>query len=414
MAASLTAEIISVGTELLMGQIVDTNAAYLAARLPRLGIGCYRRQTVGDNKERLTETIITALNRSDIVFTIGGLGPTADDITKETVAEVLGDKMKFDASVARKIESYFERMGVPMAEINLKQALVPERGTALDNPNGTAPGAVFVSDSKKVVVLPGPPREFCPMVENQVIPYLLGYADCWGAIESRTLKITGKGESTVADEIKDLLESEEPTVAPYAKFGEVHLRISSASPTSRDAFAKIDDMEAKIRECLGDCVFGTDDDTLESVTVKALLDSGKTIATAESCTAGMVSAAIADVAGSSGTLLGGVVSYANEVKMNTLGVPKEVLDTVGAVSEECAKAMAEGVRKVTGADIGVSTTGIAGPGGGTDTKPVGLVYIGLATDEGTTVQRNVFNGGRNDVRRRTVQKALDAVRRFLK
>ena len=410
----MRAEIISVGTELLLGQIVDTNAAYLASKLPDLGISAYYRMTVGDNPKRLAEVIRLALSRSDIVFTIGGLGPTQDDLTKETVAAVLGDEMVFDAASARAMSAYFDKIGVTMTENNLKQAMVPKRGKVLENPNGTAPGAVFVTDSKIAIVLPGPPREFIPMVDNKVLPYLREYVDCWGVIKSKVLRVTGIGESIVEDRIKHLLSSDNPTIAPYAKFSEVHLRVTASNINERDAIDAVEKTCADLREILGDYIYGEDDATLAEVVVRQLIEKKLTLSTAESCTGGLISAAITDVPGASETLLGSVVSYSNDVKMNLLGVPKDIIENCGAVSPQCAAAMAEGVRKLIGTDIAVSSTGIAGPGGGSHEKPVGLVYIGLACAGKTEVEKFDFPGNRDDVRKRTVMRALDIIRRVLK
>lgn len=408
----MRAEIISVGTELLLGQIVDTNAAYLSNLLPEFGITLHYRVTVGDNESRLAEAIKLALSRADIVFTIGGLGPTQDDLTKETVAKVVGDEMVLDKECAKRLYAFFAGRGIEMPESNLKQAMVPRRGKVLANPLGTAPGAAFeTEDNKVVVVLPGPPREFVPMVTECVVPYLrerLG--EITDIISSRLLKIAGLGESYVEDKVKSLLGSLNPTLAPYAKPGEVHLRITAKAGTKAEAEVLIDEMDKRLMDILGDCIYGRDEETLERIVVEKLIGCKKTLATAESCTGGLISNRITDVPGSSEVFLMGVVSYSNEAKMKMLGVPEQLLNNHGAVSEEVARAMAEGVREVSGADFGVSVTGIAGPGGGTPQKPVGLVYIALSKDNGTVVQKHQFGGGRLDIKQRTSQTALDLLR----
>ena len=408
----MRAEIISVGTELLLGQIVDTDAAYLSRLLPEFGIDLHYRVTVGDNESRLADALKLALSRSDVVFTIGGLGPTQDDLTKETVAKVVGDEMVLDEECASHLRTFFAARGIEMPETNLKQAMVPQRGRALWNPLGTAPGAAFeTEDGKVVIVLPGPPREFTPMVDERVSPYLRErVGDLSGVIRSRALRLAGVGESTVEDKVKHLLSGANPTVAPYASPGEVHLRVTAKAANAAEADAMIDEMDAKLVSILGDQVFGRDGETLERVVVESLISRRLTLATAESCTGGLIANRITDVPGCSATFLLGVVSYSNEAKKGLLGVPEQLIEKHGAVSEEVARAMAEGVRKAAGAGLGLSTTGIAGPSGGTSTKPVGLVYMALSTDKGTVVQKHQFGGTRADVKLRASQAALDMLR----
>jgi len=408
------AEIISVGTELLLGQIVDTNAAYLSKILPEYGVDLHYRATVGDNESRLADALRFALKRSDIVFTIGGLGPTADDLTKETVAKVMGDEMMMHEESAALLRKFFAARGIEMPETNLKQALMPRRGRVLPNPMGTAPGAVFEGDGKAVILLPGPPREFIPMVNAQVVPYLKErVGEGAGIIRSRVLRIAGMGESTVAEMVSDLLEGSNPTVAPLASPGEVHLRITAKADTVADAVEMIDEMDRKITAILGEHIFGRDDETLEQIVVKKLIERGLTLALAESCTGGLIGNRITDVSGSSATLLAGIISYSNQAKKDILGVDEQLLDKYGAVSEQVAKAMAEGARKVTGADVALSVTGIAGPTGGTETKPVGLVYIALSSDNGTVAHEHRFSGSRFDIKLRSSQTALDMLRTYL-
>jgi len=409
------AEIVSVGTELLLGQIVDTNAAYLSKLLPEFGISLHYRVTVGDNRARLADALRLALGRANIVFTIGGLGPTQDDITKETVAEVVGDEMVMDEDAANRLRAFFAARGVEMPESNLKQAMIPRRGRVLPNPLGTAPGAAFeTEDGKVVVVLPGPPREFVPMVKERVAPYLRErVGEAAGVIRSRVLRIAGLGESSVEDRIKHLLAGTNPTVAPLASSGEIHLRITASAPSVDGAEALIDEMDHKLVSCLGNAVFGRDDETLEQVVVALLIQRKLTLGIAESCTGGLIANRITDVPGSSATLLAGVVGYSNKAKQSMLGVPEQLLIEHGAVSEQVAAAMAEGIRRVAQSDIGVSVTGIAGPTGGTPEKPVGLVYMALSSGEQTQVVRHQFSGGRVDIKLRTSQMALNMLRMFL-
>lgn len=410
----MQAEIISVGTELLLGQIVDTNAAYLSALLPEFGVTLRHRTTVGDNEARLIDTLKQALNRADIVFTIGGLGPTQDDITKETVAKVVGDEMKLDAGSVEMLKSFFAKRGIEMPPSNIKQAMIPTRGRILPNPMGTAPGAAFeTEDGKIVIVMPGPPREFIPMVNEQVAPYLREkIGKNFGLIRSRTLRVAGMGESSVEDKIKHFLSGTNPTVAPYAKTCEVHLRITAKAESEAEAVELIDGMDKKISDLLNGYIYGRNEDTLEKAVVELLIRRGLKLGLAESCTGGLIGNRITDVPGSSETLLSGVISYSNKAKKEILGVPEQLLIEHGAVSEQVARAMAEGIRKVSGSDIGVSVTGIAGPGGATPTKPVGLVYMAVSSDSGTIVQKHQFAGNRADVKLRASQAALFMLLRY--
>lgn len=408
----MQAEIVSVGTELLLGQIVDTNAVYLSQLLPELGIGLYYRWTVGDNPVRLADTLRGALDRSDIVFTIGGLGPTQDDLTKETAAEVAGDPMRLDEGVAKKLCDFFASRGYEMPESNMKQAMVPTNGIMIPNPNGTAPGAVFeLPGSKKIIVLPGPPKEFIPMVRDWVKPFI---AEIIGVdskvIRSRVLRLAGIGESLVEDRTRHLMVSENPTLAPYAKPGECHLRITANAANAGEAEVLIDKMDADVVSVLGDRVYGRDEQTLEEVVVNSLTERSMTLATAESCSGGLISNRITDVSGSSQVFLMGICSYSNESKISLLGVDRKLIEEYGAVSEQVACAMAEGVRKLSGADFGIAVTGIAGPTGGSDEKPVGLVYFGLADGDETFSKRMVLPGDRQNIKLWTSQNALDMIR----
>jgi nicotinamide-nucleotide amidase len=406
---TLRAEIVSVGTELLLGQIVDTNAARLGRALSELGIFVYRRTTVGDNHDRLLTALRAALVENDVVFTIGGLGPTMDDITRDTLAEAMGDTLQYDEKIADRLRAFFRSRGVPVLESNLRQAWVPTHGRALDNPNGTAPGLLFEKDGKIGIALPGPPNEFNPMLENHVIPYLRQKTG-GRTIRSRVLRVSGMGESMVEDRVKDLMTGENPTVAPYAKTGEVHLRVSALADDPETAEALIAPVVEEIRKRLGDHLYAFDDEPLEAAVVRLLTERGLTVAAAESCTGGLFSARLTDVPGSSKVFLGGAVAYSNAAKTDLVGVPADMIAAHGAVSPQVAEAMARGARERFGADFGVGITGIAGPDGGTPEKPVGLVYVALAGPNGVEVDKNRFIGIRQDVRARSAQRALTMLR----
>lgn len=410
----MTAEIISVGTEILLGQIVDTNAAYLARTLARLGIGVYEKSVVGDNAGRIGDVIRLALSRADAVIMSGGLGPTKDDLTKETAADILGVRLVNDEESERRLRDFFEKRDIPLPPTNLKQALVFEGGTVFENDFGTAPGVAIEKDGKIVVCLPGPPGELEPMVEQSLIPYLdKTMGPKHPILVSRVLKVVGMGESSAAEKISDLLDQSNPTVAPYAKTGEVHLRVTARADSEDEANAMIDPVDREITARLGNCVFGRDDETLEGIVVERVRKLGWTLAGAESCTAGMVSARIANVPGCSDVFMGAATTYSNEAKTGLLGVSKETLESVGAVSEETAREMAAGAREAYHADVAYSITGVAGPGGGTEEKPVGLVYIGLQTPHATRVERRLFMGNRAAIRQGATQVALDLLRTTL-
>lgn len=408
----MRAEIISVGTELLLGQIIDTNAAYLSQELAGLGIGLYRRSTVGDNPQRLRQAIEEALDRSELVITSGGLGPTDDDLTKEIVAQVIGLPLVLHQPSLDSIRNYFARMGRKMTENNYKQALIPEGGKVLPNPHGTAPGIAVKAKGKLVVCLPGPPRELKPMFCNHVLPLLQGESK--GVILSRVLRICGLGESMVAEELSDLLARQtNPTIAPLASEGEVKLRLTTRTNSVEEAVRLLDEMEAKVRERLGIAIFGVDQETLEHVVVRLLTQRQETLAVAESCTGGLLASRITDVPGASEVLDRGLVTYSNRAKEELLGIPAEVISQKGPVSPEVARLMARGVKEKPGTDWGIGITGIAGPGGGTKEKPVGLVYLALEGPEVSIVQKLRWNGDRILIKRRTTQAALDLLRREL-
>jgi nicotinamide-nucleotide amidase len=407
----MRADIVSVGTELLLGQIVDTNAAYLAKQLSELGITLHRRSTVGDNMDRLMRALNEALEGADVVLTIGGLGPTMDDITRDGLAAAFGDPLQMDSAIADRLRAFFRLRGVAFTESNLRQAMVPVRGRALDNPHGTAPGLLFEGENGKIgIALPGPPNEFIPMVENHVIPYLKAKTGGVGVIKSLVLRVAGMGESLVEDKVKDLMLDANPSVAPYAKVGEVHLRVTAMADTAEQAMALIEERAALVRARLGDAVYGTNDEALEHAVVALLARAGATVSTAESCTGGLVAGRITEVPGSSDIFPGGVVVYSNEAKTDLVGVPAELIQRVGAVSPEVAQSLAEGVRKRFSSSYGIGITGIAGPGGGSAEKPVGLVYIAVADENGCQVEKANYIGSRAIVRLRAGQTALNMLR----
>jgi len=406
----LRAEVVSVGTELLLGQIVDTNAAYLARALSEVGISLYRRSTVGDNMKRLLAALKQALNDADIVLTIGGLGPTMDDITRDGLAAALGDTLYQDEEIAERLRQFFLSRNMPLLESNLRQAMVPTHGRALENPNGTAPGLLFEKDGKIGIALPGPPNEFIPMVDNLVIPYLRAKTGNVGTIRSRVLRVAGVGESLVEDKVKDLMLDANPTVAPYAKVGEVHLRVTAKADTAEHAEALIAERAALVRARLGNAIYGENDETLEYAVVTLLKARGQTVSTAESCTGGLVAQRITDVSGCSAVFIGGVVAYSNAAKTDLVAVPADMIARVGAVSPEVAQALAEGARRRFGTDYGIGVTGIAGPDGGTPEKPVGLVYLAVAYPGGCDVDRVNCIGSRSIVRHRASQTVLNMLR----
>lgn len=407
----MTAEIICVGTEILLGNIVNTNAAYLSERLASLGISVFFETTVGDNEERLESVIRQGLSRSDILILSGGLGPTKDDLTKEIATKACGQKLVEDQEALRRIEEYFKETGRIMTENNLKQAMVPEDCTVLYNENGTAPGMVIhEKEGKKVILLPGPPSELLPMFHDQVEPILKELSK--DVLYSDVVKIDCMGESQVATEIEDMIEKQgNPTIAPYAKLGEVHLRITAKAKTQEEAQKLVAPVTKELYQRFGSKIYTTkEDETLEDVVVDMLSSYHYTIAAAESCTAGMFTARLVNVAGASDVLNESFITYANEAKMKYLGVKEETLNTVGAVSEDTARQMAEGVAKRAGSNVGVGITGLAGPGGETPEKKAGLVYIGVSINGKTKVKKYQFNGNRQKVRQSAVCRAMTMVR----
>lgn len=404
----MIAEILCVGTELLMGQILNSDAQYLARRLSEAGVTLHHQTTVGDNPGRLLEAIETALSRADIVITTGGLGPTADDITKELSAQALGLAMEHNQQAEETLRAWFARGKFQMTENNLRQASFAQGATILRNDFGTAPGCIVEKDGKAIINLPGPPRELMPMFDTGVFPYL--QARSGAMIVSRYLRIFGMGESTVESKVSDLMEtSVKPTIAPYCSLGEVQLRLTVRCAHANEAPALLNPLEAEIRRRLGDVIYAVTDDphhTMEQSVAACLLAKGLTVATAESCTGGMIASKLVGVPGISAALLEGHVTYANEAKERVLGVRHETLAQYGAVSAETAREMAEGLRTRSGADLCIATTGIAGPDGGTPDKPVGLVWLGLSTKEGTETRKLQLTGDRERIRTLATLNAL--------
>lgn len=393
----MIAEIICIGTEILLGDIVNTNAAFLSKELASLGIDMYHQSVVGDNAERLKESLELALTRSDVVLTTGGLGPTYDDLTKKTIADFFGVELVLHEPSVKKMEELFKRREWPMTPNNMLQALVPEGSRVFLNDNGLAPGVAVEKNGKTVIMMPGPPSEMRPMFSERISPYL--QQQTGGVIRSKTLYIFGMGESSVEDTLRDLMTtSTNPTVAPYAKQGEVEVRVSAKAASEQEALALIDPVVAQIRQTLGNVVYGVDVGSMQSALVLALKEKGLVAATAESCTGGLVSAAITGIPGASGVFAGGVCTYTNELKAQLLGVNEQTLKEKGAVSPETAKQMAQGVRRISGADIGVGITGIAGPDGGSAEKPVGLVYIAVSSDKHSDVKRLLLSRGHKNER----------------
>ncbi|KJU71648.1 competence/damage-inducible protein A [Clostridium baratii] len=405
-------EILSVGTEILLGDILNTNSRYLSRELANLGIDVYYHQVVGDNRERILNTLKEAFSRSDIIITTGGLGPTKDDMTKELVAEFLGMDMYLHEKSLKKIEDYFKKMGRIPVKSNEKQAYFPKEAIILENNNGTAPGAIFEKDGKAIIVLPGPPKEMEPMFNESVRKYLeslTGYT-----IVSEVLRVFGIGESEAENKLQDLIDNgKNPTIAPYAKEGEVTFRITAKGKDEEEARKLIKPLKEEVYNRLGNLIYNTGDVSIQETVGEMLVNKNMTIGVSESCTGGLVSAKLIEYAGISSVFLEGAVTYSNEAKMRTLNVKKDTLEKFGAVSEETAREMAEGIAKRCGSRIGVSTTGIAGPGGGTEEKPVGLVYIGVCIDGVTKVERHVFSGNRSAVRNKASMTALNIVRKSL-
>lgn len=408
----MTVEVISVGTELLMGSIVNTNAQFLAEQCALLGLSMYNQTVVGDNKERLSDAINTGLGRADIVILTGGLGPTEDDLTKETCAQVMGFSLAEDSHTKDRIREYFKNsIYKDIPDNNWKQAIVPEGAIVLDNDNGTAPGLILEKGEKRAILLPGPPNELIPLFNGKVKPYLQKLRP--ELIVSQMVKICGVGESQVEDRLLDLIDKQiNPTIATYAKTGEVHVRVTASAPTKEIADKLIKPVVKEIKKRMGTAVYSTrEEETLEMAVVRLLKKHELTVATAESCTGGLVAGRIVNVPGSSEVFREGFVTYSNKAKRRHLDVSKSTIKKYGAVSKETAREMAVGGAFATDSDLCVAITGLAGPDGGTEEKPVGLVYMACCMGDKVTVEKYQFKGNRNKIREQSVVKALDLVRR---
>ena len=411
----MVAELIAVGTELLLGNIANTDAQFLSEKLSGLGITVHHHTVVGDNPQRLAQALETARGRADIIITTGGLGPTYDDLTKQTICRTFGRELELHEDILEEIRTWFRnKLGREMPENNVQQALLPVGCVVFDNPVGTAPGCAFLEDGVHVLMLPGPPFECRYMFEHRAARYLEQLTD--GVIVSHEIKIFGMGESSVEEALREpMTRSANPTLAPYAKLNECMVRATAKAEDREAAEAMLAPLVRQVRETLGDVVYGVDVDSLEAVASGLLREKGLTLSAAESCTGGLVAKRNTDLPGASAVFRGGVVSYTNDVKAQVLGVPEELLEAFGAVSEPVARAMAERCRTICGSDLAVSVTGVAGPDTDDRGNEVGTVYIALASAEGTVCQKlSCGKGrGRDRVRSAAASHVFDLLRRYL-
>ena len=406
-----SAEIVAIGTEMLLGDLVDTNTAWMSNRFAKLGVGVYRHTTVGDNSDRIVGALRDAASRSDLVVTTGGLGPTSDDLTNECLAVLTSREMIEYPEAREHVDRKFAQFGREPSPSNYKQALFPEGTELIPNPLGTAMGALVEWEGTLFATLPGVPPEMKRMFEETLDPLLRSRSD--GSIVSKTLHFAGLGESALAEKVQDFLDATDPTVAPLASQGKVRLRITTRAATQEEAEEKIAPVEKEILSRLGDYYFGEDEETLESAVGRLLAAQSATLALAESCTGGLLAKRLTDMPGSSAYFKEGLVTYSNESKERLLGVPQEMLAEHGAVSESVARKMAEGARRLAGTDYGLSVTGIAGPDGGTEEKPVGLVFVGLSDVEETFTERldlSAWARSRDAIRERSANRAFDLLR----
>ena len=407
-------EIITVGTELLLGQIVDTNASWIAARLAEAGIDVYYKTTVGDNPGRIEAALRQAFTRADVIIMTGGLGPTEDDLTRDVVATVLRRPLHLDPDVLARIERRFAHRKIGMPENNRKQAMVPEGAEVLVNPHGTAPGLFLRKNGRCVICMPGVPAEMKPMLTDEVIPRIREAFGIQGRIVSRVLKVCGISESRVDEAIGDYFRTmRNPTIGVLAHAGEIHIRLTCKGDDPVEIARMLDGLEGKIRERLGGLIFGRDEERLEALVGRLLRERGATLAVAESCTGGLIASRVTDIAGSSDYFERGMVVYSRVAKQQLLGVPQALIEESGVVSLDVAQAMADGVRRRSGTTFGLATTGIAGPTGGTPEAPVGLACVALAWEGGGVAREYRFHGGRELVKYRAAQMALEMLRRHL-
>ncbi len=411
----MIAELIAVGTELLLGDVANTDAQIVSRGLSALGITVHRHTVVGDNPQRLTDALETARRRADIIITTGGLGPTYDDLTKQTICKAFGRELELHQDILEEIQTWFQtKMGKKMPENNVQQAMLPVGCTVFTNPVGTAPGCAFEEGGVHVLMLPGPPFECQYMFENRAVSYLEKLTD--GVIVSHEIRIFGMGESSVEEALHEPMTTlTNPTLAPYAKTNECMVRATARAESREKAEELLQPLVAQVQEILGDVVYGVDVESLEEVVSALLLERGLTLSAAESCTGGLIAKRMTDLPGASRVFRGGVVSYTNGVKAGVLGVPETLLEEYGAVSEPVARAMAEGCRRICGSDLAVSVTGVAGPDMDERGNEVGTVYIALASGEGTVCQRLSCGKGRGRDRVRTAaaHHAFDLIRRTL-
>jgi len=402
----MKAEIIAVGTELLMGQIANTNAQYISQRLPEVGIGVYYHSVIGDNPQCLKEALKTAMSRCDVIIMTGGLGPTQDDLTKETVAEMFGLEMVFDEVSAQNIKNYFNQIGRDMVESNLRQAYFPKDSIILYNDKGTAPGCI-IEGGNTIIMLPGPPSEMQPMFTKSVLAFF--NEKCTERLSSAFVKIAGLGESSVEERLMPLINAQtNPTFATYAKTGDVTLRITASAQTEEESKNILSKALIDVKQYIGKNIYSIDNEDIEQVVIRKFTEKGMTLATAESCTGGLIAQKLTDVPGASAVVGYGFVTYSNEAKNKLLGVDKGILEKYGAVSSEVASEMCDGLKNVSCADVCVSVTGIAGPGGGTAEKPVGLVYVGIKyKEEKPKVFKCNFSGTRERIRTLTVIRVME-------
>ncbi len=406
----MKAEMIAVGTEILLGDIVNTDAQVISMGLNELGIDVYYQTVVGDNPERLKEVLDIARKRSDLIITTGGLGPTLDDLTRETIAEAFGKKLVLHKPTLRRITAFFEQIGREMTQNNVKQAMLPSDCKVLANDWGTAPGCVFEADGVHVMMLPGPPRECTPVFRTAGMAYLARLAG--GVIVSHHIRIFGIGESTMEEKLHDLMErSSNPTVAPYAKDGECLVRVTAKADTKEEAEQLLEPVVRQVCDQLGDVVYGVDVPGLEYAVAKVLTEKKLSLSVAESCTGGLLSKRITDVPGASVFYKGGACTYCNEIKVKVLGVKQETLDRYTAVSSQTAREMAEGIASAYGTDLGIGITGYAGPDGGEDGTPAGTIYIGIYHQGRTQVRCILSPRGRERARWEAANHALDMILR---
>jgi len=410
----LKAEIVSIGTELLFGEIDDTNATYISRQFTSIGIDVYLRHAVDDDLARIVQVLGAAMRRSDVVITCGGLGPTPDDLTRQAIAQVTNRALQSVPAAEQQLRDFFAKRHRKASSNNLRQCQVPRGGRLLDNPVGTAPGLLVEHEGCTLIAVPGPPPEMHQMMTEHVIPYLHERLQEHeeSPLFTRTLRTADIGESDLAQQLEDILANQsDPAVALYASPGEVRIRMHTKAPSQQEANKKLGDLENSIRQRLSEHVYGTDDETMEVAVGQVLLAAGATLAVAESCTGGLIASRITDVPGSSRYFQGSYVTYSNELKQQLLDVPVQIIQQHGAVSEECARAMAEGARTDSGADYALAVTGIAGPDGGTAQKPVGRVYIAVADEQGTICQQFDWPGTRNQFKQRASQMALNMLRK---